>query len=178
LQNIYTPVAFDNEIRTMASPLFSPLQLREITLTNRIVVAPMCQYSAEDGNVGDWQLMHLGHLSHSGAAMLIVEAIAVTAEGRITPHCTGLWCDTNEAAFARVLKAGNIHPCPSRSSWRMRVARPPARHPGAAANNCRNKMVTGERLQAAIAFNETDAASLALDKAALERIRDAFVQAG
>jgi 2,4-dienoyl-CoA reductase-like NADH-dependent reductase (Old Yellow Enzyme family) len=89
----------------MSSPLFSPFNLRQLTLANRIVIAPMCQYSAQDGNVGDWHLMHLGHLSHSGAGMLIVEATAVEAEGRITPDCPGLWNDANEAAFARVLKA-------------------------------------------------------------------------
>jgi 2,4-dienoyl-CoA reductase-like NADH-dependent reductase (Old Yellow Enzyme family) len=61
----------------MSSPLFSPFNLRQLTLANRIVIAPMCQYSAQDGNVGDWHLMHLGHLSHSGAAMLIMEATAV-----------------------------------------------------------------------------------------------------
>ena len=69
----------------MASPLFSSLPLRQLALSNRIVVAPMCQYSAQDGNVGDWHLMHLGHLSHSGAGLLIVEATGVEARGRISP---------------------------------------------------------------------------------------------
>lgn len=71
----------------MPSPLFSPFHLRQLALPNRIVIAPMCQYSAQDGNVGDWHLMHLGHLSHSGAGMLIIEATGVEPAGRITPGC-------------------------------------------------------------------------------------------
>ena len=89
----------------MTSPLFSPLRLRDLTLSNRIVVAPMCQYSAIEGNVTDWHLIHLGSLSHSGAGLLMVEATAVAPEGRITPACTGLWSDANEASFARLLAA-------------------------------------------------------------------------
>ncbi len=93
----------------MTSPLFSPLQLRELSLHNRIVIAPMCQYSCVDGNPGDWHVMHLGHLSHSGAGLLIIEATGVAPEGRITPACPGLWGDANEAAFARVLQAVRRH---------------------------------------------------------------------
>jgi 2,4-dienoyl-CoA reductase-like NADH-dependent reductase (Old Yellow Enzyme family) len=83
--------------------LFSPLQVGGLELSNRIVIAPMCQYSAEDGNMSDWHVVHLGHLALSGAALLTIEASAVQAEGRITYGDVGLYSDANEAAMARVL---------------------------------------------------------------------------
>ncbi len=88
----------------MDSQLFSPFRLREVTFANRIVVSPMCQYSAVDGNVGAWHKVHLGALANSGAGLLFVEATAVLPEGRISPGCPGLWNDENEAAFATVLE--------------------------------------------------------------------------
>ena len=87
----------------MVSYLFSPFTLRELELSNRIVVAPMCQYSANEGTVGDWHLMHLGHLALAGPGLLIIEATGGSPTGRITPACTGLYSDENEAAFARVI---------------------------------------------------------------------------
>ena len=85
------------------SALFSPLAIGGIRLANRIVIAPMCQYSAEDGCMSDWHLIHLGHLALSGAALLTIEATAVTPEGRITYGDVGLWSDANEEAMASVL---------------------------------------------------------------------------
>lgn len=86
----------------MASSLFSPLKLRDATLANRIVVAPMCQYSAEGGLAGDWHLAHYGQLALGGLGLVIAEAVAVAPEGRITPGCLGLYSDQAEAALARV----------------------------------------------------------------------------
>lgn len=86
------------------SVLFSPLSVGSLSLDNRIVIAPMCQYSAEDGCMTDWHLIHLGQLSHSGAALLTIEATAVTPEGRISYGDVGLWSDETEAAMARVLE--------------------------------------------------------------------------
>ena len=74
----------------MSNALFQPIQLRSVTLPNRIVVAPMCMYSADDGSATDWHVMHLGNLSQSGAGLLIVEATGIEARGRISPGCTGL----------------------------------------------------------------------------------------
>lgn len=85
--------------------LFSPYRLGELSLENRIVIAPMCQYSAVDGTPGDWHLMHLGQLAISGAGLLILEATAVTPEGRITPGDLGLYNDANEAGLKRILSA-------------------------------------------------------------------------
>lgn len=87
------------------SQLFSPYQLGNLTLANRIVIAPMCQYSAENGNASDWHTIHLGQLALSGAALLIIEATAVEPDGRISPFDVGLWSDENEAALARSLEA-------------------------------------------------------------------------
>ena len=90
----------------MAHPeLFTPIQLGGVTLPNRIVVSPMCQYSADDGCMNDWHLVHLGHLAYSGAGLLMVEATHVTREGRITHRCTGLYSDDNEASVKRVIDA-------------------------------------------------------------------------
>jgi 2,4-dienoyl-CoA reductase-like NADH-dependent reductase (Old Yellow Enzyme family) len=87
----------------MTSSLFSPIRLRDLELRNRIVVSPMCQYSAADGSATDWHLIHLGQLSLGGAALLFVEATGVEAVGRITPGCLGLYSDENERALDRVL---------------------------------------------------------------------------
>jgi 2,4-dienoyl-CoA reductase-like NADH-dependent reductase (Old Yellow Enzyme family) len=88
----------------MRTKLFSPISLGSLEVPNRIVVAPMCQYSADDGSMTDWHLMHLGQFAVSGAGLVIVEATGVEPEGRITPGCTGLWSDANEAAMARVIR--------------------------------------------------------------------------
>lgn len=89
----------------MTSPLFQPLDLRGLTLQNRIVVAPMCQYSAKDGAATDWHMIHIGQLALSGAALAFIEATAAEPNGRITPDCQGLWSDETEAALKRVIDA-------------------------------------------------------------------------
>jgi len=89
----------------MTSKLFSPLSLGGITLPNRIVISPMCQYQADDGCMSDWHLIHLGQLAYSGAGLLVIEATHVTREGRITHNCVGLYNEHNEAAMSRVLQA-------------------------------------------------------------------------
>ena len=91
------------------STLFSPYAIGSLQLKNRIVIAPMCQYSAVDGAATDWHLIHLGHLALSGAGLLIIEATAIEDIGRITPGCLGLWSDATEAALKRVLQAVRAH---------------------------------------------------------------------
>jgi NADPH2 dehydrogenase len=90
------------------SPLFSPLTLPSprggLTLPNRIVVAPMCQYAANDGCASDWHLMHWGNLLNAGAGLFTIEATAVLPEGRISPRCLGLWDDTTQVALADKLQ--------------------------------------------------------------------------
>ncbi len=87
------------------SALFTPFTLRGLTLPNRIVVSPMCQYSAEDGCATDWHLIHLGQFALSGAGLLILEATGVEPVGRISPACLGLYDDATEAALRRVVEA-------------------------------------------------------------------------
>jgi 2,4-dienoyl-CoA reductase-like NADH-dependent reductase (Old Yellow Enzyme family) len=87
----------------MSSALFTPTALRGLTLPNRIVVSPMCQYSAVDGSATDWHLMHLGKFAVSGAGLVIIEATHAEARGRITHGCLGLYSDDNERALKRVV---------------------------------------------------------------------------
>lgn len=87
----------------MTSLLFQPIQLRGLILPNRIVIAPMCEFSAVDGNATDWHVIHLGHLVLSGAGLLIIEATGVEPRGRISRECLGLYNDDNEAALSHVL---------------------------------------------------------------------------
>jgi 2,4-dienoyl-CoA reductase-like NADH-dependent reductase (Old Yellow Enzyme family) len=91
------------------SQLFSPFALGPLQLENRIAIAPMCQYSAEEGLPTDWHMIHLGHLALSGAAILFLEATAVTPEGRISPNDLGLWSDDHASALAPVVKAIRRH---------------------------------------------------------------------
>src|SRR6202011_2304421 len=81
------------------SALFSPIKLRELALPNRIMVAPMCQYSAVDGEANDWHFTHINALALSGAAVFCIEATAVEPIGRITPGCLGLWNDASATAL-------------------------------------------------------------------------------
>ncbi len=87
----------------MSEKLFTPLQIGNKTLSNRITIAPMCQYSAINGSMTDWHIMHLGSLAISGASMLVIEMTGVTPAGHITPYCVGLYSDANEAAMKRVV---------------------------------------------------------------------------
>ncbi len=89
----------------MTSKLFSPIRLRGLELANRVVVAPMCQYSAVDGAMSDWHVMHLGALANSGAGLLIFEATGVELEGRISLGCPALATDEHERAMKRVVDA-------------------------------------------------------------------------
>ena len=86
----------------MTSALFSPITLRGLTLANRIVVSPMCQYNSDNGSANDWHLMHLGSFSLGAAGLVMTEMTNVNPQGRISPKCAGLWSDANEAALMRV----------------------------------------------------------------------------
>src|SRR6187549_1635581 len=87
------------------SALFTPFRVGALELRNRIVIAPMCQYSSVDGCMTDWHIIHLGHLALSGAALLTLEATAVVPEGRISYADAGLYNDATEAAIARTLES-------------------------------------------------------------------------
>ena len=162
------------------SKLFEPLQLGSLQLDNRIIVAPMCQYSATDGTAGDWHLMHLGQLAVSGAGLLIIEATAVQAEGRITPGCLGLYSDANEVALARVLAA-------LRGFSPIKIGLQLA-HAGRKASS-RAPWQGGQQIAlgvpgswqavapSALAHGPQEEAPMALDRAGLTRVRQAFADA-
>jgi 2,4-dienoyl-CoA reductase-like NADH-dependent reductase (Old Yellow Enzyme family) len=97
-------VLFSKGTTTMTAPLlFTPIKIGPVELPNRIVISPMCQYSAVDGNVNDWHHAHLGSLSLSGAGLLYIEATAITPEGRITPGCVGLYSEQNFHALKKLV---------------------------------------------------------------------------
>ena len=87
----------------MTSKLFSPITLRGLTLANRVVVSPMCQYASIEGSANDWHLMHLGQFAVGAGGLVITEATHVSAVGRISKHCLGLYSDQNEASLKRVI---------------------------------------------------------------------------
>ena len=98
-----------NDDGSAPPPLFAPLKLREVTLDNRIVVSPMCQYSAKDGVPDDWHLVHLGSRAVGGAGLVISEMTDVSPEGRITHGCAGIWNDTQAGAWKRVVDFVKAH---------------------------------------------------------------------
>lgn len=87
------------------SMLFEPFSLKDVTLRNRIVVPPMCQYSAEEGVINEWHHVHLASMARGGAGLVVVEATAVAPEGRITPGCAGIWTDEQAQAFVPAVRA-------------------------------------------------------------------------
>jgi 2,4-dienoyl-CoA reductase-like NADH-dependent reductase (Old Yellow Enzyme family) len=162
------------------SYLFSPISLGPLQLKNRIVIAPMCQYSADEGSATAWHMMHLGHLALSGAGMLIIEATAVEPEGRISPDDLGLWSDANEAALAEVLQAVRRHSAMPIAIQLAHAGRKASTHvPWEGGRSIPSHEPRGWRTVApsAVAFAEHDETPVALDAAGLQRVRDAFAAA-
>jgi len=160
--------------------LFSPISIGKLSLANRIVIAPMCQYSAEDGKATDWHLIHYGSLSHSGAGLLTIEATAVSPEGRISYADLGLYSDDCAAALGRTL-AGIRR-------WSDMPIAVQLAHAGRKASTDL-PWKTGAPLPAAhqhgwptvapsaIPFRTGDELPVALDREGLVRIRKAFADA-
>src|ERR1700716_470354 len=159
------------------SALFSPFQLRGLVLPNRIMVAPMCQYSAENGEANDWHFVHIGGLALSGAAIVCIEATAVEAIGRITPGCLGLWNDATEAALKPILASVRKHSKTAVAMQLAHAARKASSHvpwDGGQQIPVSQGGWQAER-PSAVPHKEGEAPPLALDAAGLARIRDAFV---
>jgi len=159
------------------SLLFTPLSLGPLSLCNRIIIAPMCQYSAHDGLAQDWHLLHLGGLALSGAGLLITEATAVEPVGRISEADLGLWDDATEAALGRVLAALRLH---SPMPVAVQLA-----HAGRKAS-CALPWKGGQFIPPSQGgwtpaapsprpYTPGDIAPQALDAAGIERVRQAFV---
>jgi 2,4-dienoyl-CoA reductase-like NADH-dependent reductase (Old Yellow Enzyme family) len=159
--------------------LLSPLTIRGVTLRNRIVVSPMCQYFAENGFADDWHLVHLGSRAVGGAGLIFTEATAVTPEGRITPGDLGIWDDKHIEPLARIAK------------FVERMGAVPAiqlAHAGRKAS-CQQPWLGGARLKteaegawtvvapSAIPFDEGDPPPVALDEKGIEEIILAFEKA-
>ncbi|QRF60632.1 NADH:flavin oxidoreductase/NADH oxidase [Variovorax paradoxus] len=156
------------------------MRLGPLSLDNRILIAPMCQYSASEGTPGDWHLIHLGHLALSGAGLLILEATAVEAEGRITPGDLGLYSDANEAGLARVLAAVRAHssmPIAMQLGHAGRKAS--SRAPWEGGAQIRPGEPGGWKAFApsAVPHAPDEDTPLALDAEGLARVREAFVAA-
>ena len=160
--------------------LFDPISLRGLALPNRIVVSPMCQYSADEGCATDWHLIHWGQLLLSGAGMMTIEATAVTPDGRISPGCLGLYDDANLQALGDRLARARRQAPPaavalqlahagrkgsSQRPWEGGALIPPAQGGWTPV------------APSAIPHAQGEAPPAALDAAGLVRIRDAFVAA-
>jgi 2,4-dienoyl-CoA reductase-like NADH-dependent reductase (Old Yellow Enzyme family) len=162
------------------SKLFSPLQVGALRLENRIVIAPMCQYSADAGSATDWHLMHLGQLAMSGAGLLIIEATAVSAEGRISPKDLGLYSDANEAALDRVLKSvRTVTSMPIAIQLGHAGRKASSNVPWQGGSQIKPDEPSGWQTIAPspVPHSEGEHAPLALDAAGLARVRDDFVAA-
>ncbi|MFI4889532.1 MAG: NADH:flavin oxidoreductase/NADH oxidase [Steroidobacterales bacterium] len=162
------------------SRLFTPLRIGNLQLQNRIVIAPMCQYSADDGSASDWHLLHLGHLALSGAGLLIAEATAVCAAGRITPQDLGLYSDANQAALARVLRAiRKYSPTPVAVQLAHAGRKASNQVPWEGGAQIAPHAPRGWQTVApsAVPQSPEQAPPLALDHAGLARVRDQFVAA-
>ncbi|HMH73711.1 MAG TPA: NADH:flavin oxidoreductase/NADH oxidase [Bradyrhizobium sp.] len=159
------------------SALFSPIKLRGLELPNRIMVAPMCQYSSVNGEANDWHFTHINTLALSGAAIFCIEATGVEAIGRITPGCLGLYDDATEAALKPIVASVRKH---SKTAVIMQLA-----HAGRKASS--HTPWDGGQLipvseggwrpegPSAVPHKEGEAPPLALDATGLKRVRDAFV---
>jgi 2,4-dienoyl-CoA reductase-like NADH-dependent reductase (Old Yellow Enzyme family) len=162
------------------SQLFSPWAIASLRLSNRIVIAPMCQYSAVEGSATDWHLIHLGHLALSGAGLLILEATAVAAAGRITPGCLGLYSDANEAALARVLEGVRRHsPMPLAIQLAHAGRKASSRAPWDGGLQIRRGEAQAWISESASALPHAvgEDPPVALDLAGLRRVRNDFVAA-
>jgi 2,4-dienoyl-CoA reductase-like NADH-dependent reductase (Old Yellow Enzyme family) len=162
------------------SRLFESLAIGQLELSNRIVIAPMCQYSADAGSASDWHMIHLGHLALSGAGLLIIEATAVSPEGRITPSDLGLYSDDNEAALARVLKAVRAH-SPIKVAIQLAHAgrKASSRAPWEGGAQIPSQAPDGWKTVAPspVPHAKEEEPPIALDRAGLDKVRDDFVAA-
>jgi 2,4-dienoyl-CoA reductase-like NADH-dependent reductase (Old Yellow Enzyme family) len=159
--------------------LFTPFLVGGLELRNRIVISPMCQYSADEGRATDWHMIHLGHLALSGAALLTIEATAVTPEGRITLRDLGLWSDATEEALGRVLdsvRRWSSIPIALQLAHAGRKAS--TRVPWEGGAHIAPDQPGGWQTVApsALPFAPTDRPPVALDAEGLAGIRDAFAE--
>jgi 2,4-dienoyl-CoA reductase-like NADH-dependent reductase (Old Yellow Enzyme family) len=159
------------------SLLFTPAPLGPVTLDNRVVIAPMCMYSADHGIASGWHVIHLGHLALSGAGLLILEATAVEPIGRISPRCLGLWSDETEAGLAPVIRAIRDHSPIKLGIQLAHAGRKGSSHVPWDGGQQIPQAEGGWRCAApsAVPHNPQEEAPEALDEAGLRRVKEAFV---
>lgn len=160
------------------STLFTPFELGPLSLANRITIAPMCQYSSEDGLANDWHTIHLGHLALSGAAMLTLEATAVSPEARISARDLGLWSDRHVAALEPVVASIRRH---SPIKLAIQIAHAGRKASSSVpweggANVGLGKGGWQTVAPSALPHLDADTVPLALDQAGLRKVRDDFVE--
>ncbi|TQK06707.1 NADH:flavin oxidoreductase/NADH oxidase [Herbaspirillum sp. SJZ107] len=159
--------------------LLSPLNLRGVVLRNRIAMAPMCQYSAEDGFANDWHLVHLGSRAVGGTALVMVEATAVSPEGRITPGDVGIWSDAHVDPLARI--AAFVHSQGAVAGIQLAHAgrKASTEAPWTGGATLKTSAEGGWQVVApsAIPFYPDDPLPVALDKQAIDGIVDLFEEA-
>jgi 2,4-dienoyl-CoA reductase-like NADH-dependent reductase (Old Yellow Enzyme family) len=159
------------------SALFSPITLRGLKLQNRIMVAPMCQYSSIDGEANDWHFTHINSLALSGAAMFCIEATAIEAIGRITPGCLGLYNDATEAALKPILASVRKR---SKAAVAIQLGHAGRKGSSHAPWDGGQQIPVAEggwvaEAPSALPHKDSETPPRALDAAGLARIRDAFV---
>lgn len=166
--------AHDQEVPEV--DLLSPLTLRSLTLRNRIAMAPMCQYSAEEGMANDWHLVHLGSRAVGGAGLVIVEATGVTWDGRITPGDLGLWSDDHIEPLARIARfVASQGACAGiQLAHAGRKASTAAPWTGGATLRTREEGGWPVVAPSPIPFHPGDPAPVALDAAGIDAIVDTF----
>lgn len=160
--------------------LFEKMQLGNLTLNNRIIIAPMCQYSSENGKATSWHMMHLGTLSHSGAGLLIIEATAVTPEGRISWGDMGLYNDECEGALSHVVTEIKKHSSMPLAIQLAHAGRKASTDkPWNGGKQIHSNFPNGWKTEApsGLPFHTEDEAPTELNDEGLERIKQAFVTA-
>ncbi len=159
-------------------PMFTPYRLRGLVLDNRVVVSPMCQYSAEDGTPNDWHLVNLGSRAVGGAALVIAEMTDVSREGRITPGCTGMYRDEHVVAWKRIVDFVHAH---SRARIALQLA-----HAGRKGSTRRLWEGIDEPLPdgnwplisaSALPYHPHSQVPKAMDRTDMDRVREEFVRA-
>ncbi len=160
------------------APAFTPLRLRGLELANRIVVSPMCQYSAQAGLVGDWHLVHLGSRAIGGAGLVLSEMTNVEPEGRISPGCAGLWNDAHEQAWKRIVDFVHAH---SGAAIGIQLAHAGRKgsvsHPWSGADEPLTQGAWTTYAPSAEPFRPHWPAPREMDRADMDRVREAFVRA-
>ncbi len=173
------PAGSDHDREVPETDLLSPLGLRGVTLRNRVAMSPMCQYVAKDGFADDWHLVHLGSRAAGGVGLVVVEATAVTAEGRITPGDVGIWTDAHIAPLARIARFVESQGAVAGIQLAHAGRKASCDVPWKGGAGLRSAEAGGWEVvgPSAIPFDESSPTPKALDAAGIEGIVTAFEQA-